>query len=309
MESSIATGNPGQVPADLLIESGNRLETKIRAAQNFSGEKFKGELKAASQEFEAVFIAYLLKVMRATIEESGFFEGGFGKSIYTELFDQEISISIARRGMLGISDLLYQKLSADQAIAKQQDARETPEQEAVTNLQTPAHSSDRQSDTPRCVESEISDLQLPVQGRVSSFFGLRRDPFSHKVQFHKGLDIAAPEGMKVIPALPGTVIYAGYERGYGHTVLLEHSGGIQTRYGHLGAINVKNGDVISPKDILGVVGSSGRSTGPHLHFEVFRFEMPLDPLTRLASRPTAVEQQFAKAEIGGCNIIDVARND
>jgi murein DD-endopeptidase MepM/ murein hydrolase activator NlpD len=84
--------------------------------------------------------------------------------------------------------------------------------------------------------------------------------------------------MKVVAALPGKVVAAGYENGSGNTVVIQHDGGIQTRYGHLASINVKAGDVIASQSTLGTVGNTGHSTGPHLHFEVIRMGKPVDPL-------------------------------
>ena len=100
-----------QVPVNMLAPPGGRLESRLAAVQGASGEKQRAELKKVSQEFEAIFIAHLLKVMRETIEDSGLLEGGFGKSIYTELFDQEVALNLARGGTLGISNMLYQSLS------------------------------------------------------------------------------------------------------------------------------------------------------------------------------------------------------
>ena len=117
-----------------------------------------------------------------------------------------------------------------------------------------------------------------MQGHISSAFGLRKDPFSGQTRFHKGLDIAAPEGMKVVAALPGTVIAAEYEPGYGNAVVIQHNDGIQTKYAHLASITVKAGDVIALEGALGTVGNTGHSTGSHLHFEVIRMGKPVDPL-------------------------------
>jgi len=249
-----------QVPTDVLSSQSSRLENRIRSAQNSAGKAKNEELKKVSQDFEAIFIAQLLKVMRETIEESGLAEGGFGKSIYTELFDQEVALSMARRGALGISDLLYKNLA-------EKNSRTEQETGSPASPVSPAGETDL----------EISDLQLPVRAPVSSGFGLRRDPFSGRARFHHGLDLAAPEGMAVVAALPGTVVSARFENGYGNTVVLQHSGGIQTRYGHLGSVSVKAGDDIEAADALGTVGSTGRSTGPHLHFEVIRSGEPVDP--------------------------------
>jgi murein DD-endopeptidase MepM/ murein hydrolase activator NlpD len=279
-------GSINQVSTEIWSGSGNRLEGKIRAAQGLQGEKQRNELKKASEEFESVFIAYLLKVMRETIEESGLMEQGFGKSIYTELFDQEVSRSIAQRGALGIGDLLYRNLADAQPAGSAQNAAPGPEAPMAEPLQ-PVPTPPKGMEPSSGKDQEISDLQLPVMAPISSAFGLRQDPISHRVKFHKGLDLAAPVGMKVMTALPGTVVFAGYERGFGNTVLIQHSGGVQTRYGHLGSIAVKAGEAVSGQQILGTVGDTGRSTGPHLHFEVVRMGAPVDPLpglrTQLAS--------------------------
>ncbi len=287
----------GQVPTDMLTSPANRLEGRMRAAQSASGEKQKQELKKVAQEFEAVFIAHLLKVMRETIEESGLLDGGFGKSIYTELFDQEVSLTMARRGTLGISDLLYRNLAVliNPDVGK---AGESPAQSPLPAETTPSQPSPESSEASKGSDNEISDLQLPVWAPVSSVFGLRKDPFSHQIRFHKGLDLAAPEGMKVVPALPGTVIFAGYEKGYGSTVLMQHAGGIQTRYGHLGSITVKAGDVIGSQSFLGTVGNTGRSTGPHLHFEVIRMGRPVDPLLSFNSEMAISGPDSGSSQMG-----------
>ncbi len=295
MQSSSLISPLGQVPTDILTSSGNRLEDKVRAAQSSSGEKQKGELRKVAQEFEAVFIAHLLKVMRETIEESGLLDGGFGKSIYTELFDQEVALSMARRGALGISDLLIQNLSA--ATSDEKESSRLPESDGVLQPQTPV--SPGNSGISSEAEGEISDLQLPVQAPISSAFGLRKDPISHQTRFHRGLDLAAPEGMKVVPALAGTVVFAGYENGYGNTVVIRHSGGLQTRYGHLGSINVKAGDVIDSQSILGTVGNTGHSTGPHLHFEVIRLGQAVDPILSFNPKAAAMEVRSGNIKMRG----------
>ncbi len=288
-----------QVPADFLTSSESQLERKIRAAQSAgSSDRQKAELKIVAQEFEAVFVAYLLKTMRETIEESGLMEGGFGKSIYTDLFDQEVSLSLAKRGTLGISDLVYKSLlpKADAEQSKKNGQPSTPEPAGTTAVPSSPSSQNRETSRPQ--ECEISDLQLPVQASISSAFGMRSDPFSHQARFHKGLDLAAPEGMKVVPALPGTVVSAGYESGYGNTVLIKHPGGLQTRYGHLGSIDVKVGDSVTSQDTLGTVGNTGRSTGPHLHFEVIRMGTPVDPSALYNVSASASDQRLQTTKIG-----------
>ncbi len=293
MDSSSIISPLPQVPIDLSATAASKLENKIRAAQNSTGDKQKNELKKVSQEFESLFIAQLLKVMRETIEESGLMEGGFGKSIYTDLFDQEVARSMAKRGVLGISDLLYKNLSdKNSQVGQPTSTNPAPPNEA------PVQTSPADSGTSGKPEPEISDLQLPVQAPVSSGFGMRNDPFSHQTTFHKGVDLAAPDGTKVVAALPGTVISAGYETGYGNNVLIQHSGGLQTRYGHLGSVNVKAGDVVDSESVLGRVGSTGRSTGPHLHFEVTRMGKPVDPLPLAGTQAASLKQRVAVSKMG-----------
>jgi murein DD-endopeptidase MepM/ murein hydrolase activator NlpD len=266
-----------QLPVDLLTSSGSRLEGKLQAAQNAAGNDRKGELQKVAQEFESVFIAHLLKVMRETIEESGLLGGGFGKSIYTEMFDQEVSLNMARHGTLGISNLICKNLSV--AVESSGKAPgNMPVNQSLPNPSTGPQPSPEEQGKDQKSECEITDFQLPVHGQISSAFGLRRDPISRQLRFHKGLDLAAPEGMTVAAALPGMVIASGYESGYGNMVLIQHAGGIQTKYGHLASINVKTGDVIASQDSLGTVGKTGHSTGPHLHFEVIRMGKPVDPI-------------------------------
>ncbi|MBN1571492.1 MAG: peptidoglycan DD-metalloendopeptidase family protein [Acidobacteria bacterium] len=271
-----------QVPLEFLTSSGSRIEGRIHAAKSeAAGPKQRSEIRKAAQQFEAVFIANMLKVMRETIEESGLLEGGFGKSIYTELFDQEVSLSLAKRGVLGIADLLERNILENLSARSKEETDPSPAENPSCAPETPSQASPAGSGKTGDPGLEISDLQLPVHGQISSHYGMRRDPFSGRPKFHKGLDLAAPAGMCVVPALPGKVISAGYENGYGNTVLVQHDGGLQTRYGHLGSIYVSIGQTITSEDALGTVGSTGRSTGPHLHFEVIRDGEQVNPAMSL----------------------------
>lgn len=283
-----------QIPVNFLNSPGKRLENKISSLQGATGAKQTAELKKVSQEFESIFIAHLLKVMRETIEDSGLLGGGFGKSIYTELFDQEVSLSLARRGTLGISDLLYQSLAKKAENAEKQEAAPSPDVGPSDNNPDVAP---KPSDGHPVSEDEISDMQLPVLAPISSPFGTRRDPFTHEAKRHKGVDLAAPEGMKVVPAYKGTVVFAGYMNGYGNAVIVQHSGELQTRYGHLGSIGVRAGDTVDSQNILGTVGSTGRSTGPHLHFEVIRNGAAVNPTAHLNASISSARSERPKTGV------------
>lgn len=121
----------------------------------------------------------------------------------------------------------------------------------------------------------------PVTGTITSPFGWRSNPFGGAPEFHQGLDIAAPSGTTVTAAAAGTVIMAQWYGGYGNYILIDHGGGYSTGYGHLSAIYVSNGQFVKRGQAIGAVGSTGASTGPHLHFEVRIDGKPVDPAPRL----------------------------
>ena len=108
----------------------------------------------------------------------------------------------------------------------------------------------------------------PTRGWVTSDFGVRLDPYTAERMMHRGLDIATPPGQPIYAPSDGTVVFAGNENGYGKVLVVDHGYGVRTRYGHLSEIAVKAGDTIRRGTRLGAVGSTGRSTGPHLHYEV-----------------------------------------
>ena len=119
---------------------------------------------------------------------------------------------------------------------------------------------------------------IPVTGYPSGRFGYRIDPFNGERDFHPGIDISAPRGNKVIATADGVVTTAGRRYSYGKLVVLEHKFGISTRYGHLDRYSVESGQKVKRGDIIGYVGSTGRATGPHLHYEVRLNDRPLNPL-------------------------------
>lgn len=127
--------------------------------------------------------------------------------------------------------------------------------------------------------------RLPVLGHdfdVSSAFGVRRDPFTGRLARHTGLDIPAPRGTPILASGGGRVRFAGYNGAYGYTVIVDHGDGLSTLYGHASKLFVRKGDVVMPKQKIAAVGSSGRSTGPHLHFEVIRNGARVEPKQFLA---------------------------
>jgi murein DD-endopeptidase MepM/ murein hydrolase activator NlpD len=120
-------------------------------------------------------------------------------------------------------------------------------------------------------------FRSPLVGMQTSGYGTRVDPFVNETAFHGGVDIAASEGKTVRASRWGTVVYAGERNGYGSLVILRHELGYHTLYGHLGAVRVAAGENVETGQALGTVGTTGRTTGPHLHFEIRRSGKPLNP--------------------------------
>ena len=113
---------------------------------------------------------------------------------------------------------------------------------------------------------------------VTSGYGYRIHPTLRSVRFHAGVDLARPAGTRVLAATAGTVSRAGWAAGYGLLVTIDHGGGVETRYAHLSGVAVSPGQRIGRGDLIGLVGSTGRSTGPHLHYEVRRNGRSVSPV-------------------------------
>jgi len=125
--------------------------------------------------------------------------------------------------------------------------------------------------------------RLPIAGaELTSTFGNRADPFAHTHAFHSGIDFAARRGTPIASAAGGIVAFAGFRRDYGWVVEIDHGNGLSTRYAHASELLVRAGEVVAPGDRIAMVGSTGRSTGPHLHFEVLRAGDHVDPRRYLA---------------------------
>ncbi|MCC6501682.1 MAG: peptidoglycan DD-metalloendopeptidase family protein [Deltaproteobacteria bacterium] len=258
-------------------------------------------LKEAAAEFESLFINQMLKSMRETITKGELFHGGNAEEIYTSMLDTELSKNMARSGGIGLSEMLLRQFS---------DGTEAPASSAAPDFQAqlppfvlpaaqasaPAVSVEKRAPVASVQAAPVQpaaahdaaaqerEYTFPVREmkRISSGFGERKDPFSGSHRFHHGMDIAAKAGTPVYPASKGTVIFSGVKGGYGNMVEVLHDDGLVTRYGHNAENIVKEGDIVTPSKAIAFVGSTGRSTGPHLHFEVLKDGKALDPGTLYA---------------------------
>jgi len=129
---------------------------------------------------------------------------------------------------------------------------------------------------PQIDRSTVPSL-WPVRGQITAGFGQRMDPFSGEGAFHPGVDISVPFGTRVEAAADGIVLEAGRESGYGNEILIDHGFGLTTKYGHLSKIFVVVGQELKRGQVIGLVGMTGKTTGPHLHYEVHIHDLPVNP--------------------------------
>jgi len=257
--------------------------------ESLRGRKDPEAVRAVAREMESLFAYEMIKAMRATAGTSATGDG-FGGDVYGSLFDMELAKVIAAKG-LGLQDIFLkglsgaeesQKSESNQKITGPTDApaaapstvpsavsgphTHEPLEEVAARPTTPAAA--RQGGGRASTPSGEAVFPIREGGRVSSDFGVRKDPFTGKGKFHHGVDIAAAEGTAVHPVKGGEVTFSGCQKGYGNVVVVDHGDGFVTKYAHNRANRVAVGDRVDPNTVIAEVGSTGRSTGPHLHFEV-----------------------------------------
>jgi murein DD-endopeptidase MepM/ murein hydrolase activator NlpD len=144
----------------------------------------------------------------------------------------------------------------------------------------------------------LTAFVLPVQGTITSPVGMRHDPIDGLLRHHNGVDIAVPEGTPVKPVAPGTVSFSGFRPGYGNMVIIAHEDGMVTLYAHNSICFVKEGDQVAAGSTIALSGSTGRSTGPHLHFEAWKdgVNMTMTFLSGMQGNETAVSGLYRREE-------------
>lgn len=143
----------------------------------------------------------------------------------------------------------------------------------------------------RLIQATSNPASIPAiwahMGKINNEFGFRRSPFGGRsYEFHGGMDIDGERGDMVVAPATGTVTEAGWKGGYGQMIEIDHGNGLVTRYGHLSRVDVQAGDIMTRGQLMGFVGSTGRSTGPHLHYELRLGEKPINPRRFLPPEPT-----------------------
>lgn len=234
-----------------------------------------------AQEFEAMFISEMMRGMRQSLlseEEEG---QGFGSETMTDTFDTEFGRSMSNAGGLGLARVMLEGLSKQLGIASGAAqaaapssipvAAATPRLMANEDALSRSVSSTAAGPAAQAPLADWTGVSAaPVQtlpGPVTSKFGWRADPFTGRAQFHAGTDIRLAYGHTVESVAAGRVKSVGDQAGYGLTVVIDHGKGLETRYAHLSNASVKAGDLVDSGQVVARSGSSGRSTGPHLHLE------------------------------------------
>jgi murein DD-endopeptidase MepM/ murein hydrolase activator NlpD len=213
-----------------------------------------GDPKAIAKQVETVFLNEFLKIM---MEKTS-----FGKdrtvSTYMPYITYETAKSLADRG-IGIGDFFLRTPFYDS-----NEPITPPFNPPVTNWEEWGGN------------SEVK-LRFPAEGKITSRYGLRYDPIDGRLKHHNGVDIAMPEGSPIRSVAAGRVVFSGFSSGYGKTVIVEHENGLTSLYAHNSINLVKVGDVVDERKVIALSGSTGRSTGPHLHFELRKNGVPVDP--------------------------------
>jgi murein DD-endopeptidase MepM/ murein hydrolase activator NlpD len=227
------------------------------------------EIKRLAQQFEAMLMTQMLREMRRSLlaDDEEEKQNGFGLETMTDTADVELGSALSRTGGIGLTNGLL-KVFERQIAGRQDDDPAVAVSQAAASAGMPAPS----ASAPAFLN------EVTAAAPVSSRFGWRQDPLTGETTFHKGVDIAVAYGHDVKAAADGVVSFAGVQNGYGNTVVVDHDGGRQTRYAHLSQELVRAGDVVTEGQVLGKSGNSGRSTGPHLHFEVLVNGRPVDPV-------------------------------
>jgi murein DD-endopeptidase MepM/ murein hydrolase activator NlpD len=251
--------------------------------QTPSGDETRRRLAGKSpqevaKEFEAILLAQVIGAMRKTVPESGVLEASANRKMLDGAFDQEVARSLAAKGGLGIAEQIVGQ------IERQQAARDAASGRVAVAAPRSAASIGAVTTTSRAAALtatsavEPNATVRPVAGEVSSPFGMRNDPFTGAPRFHAGIDVAAPRGSEIRAVADGEVVFSGWRRGgAGRVVEVRHADGLITSYAHAERTLVRTGQHVVAGEVVATVGSSGRASGPHLHFSALRDGQAVDP--------------------------------
>lgn len=235
------------------------------------------QLADLAAEFESMLLTQMVRDMNESGKWGDLGDSNldtFGAKTFDQTFQVELSRFLAKAGGLGLSQQLLKALDSMAPRAADGATGSTGSGPAPTLADL--RPLPIVNEIAQAMSSGVGELKLPAS-TVTSAYGWRQDPFTGEAKFHKGIDLRAAEGSDVAAAGAGRVTFAGVSGGYGTSVVVEHANGLSTRYAHLSGIRVKVGDEVAAGQVIGLAGSTGRATAPHLHFEVLEDGVPVDP--------------------------------
>jgi len=266
----------GQAPAPYTVQRGDTLSHVCEKTL-----KQQGASPSRSEVYAAV---------RAVAEANGL------RNPDLILVGQELDLSALQAGAGGRAPAATVSSAATTMPAGQkqqiQDAPLSPSQ-AIAQLLARIREVNKAESAPKTALAAGGAAWAPIMdapARITSGYGMRRDPFTGRLEHHHGVDLAAAAGTPVHAPSPGEVTFSGWQRGYGRVVIIQHEEGVQTVYAHNAKNLVKVGDRVGSRTPVARVGSSGRSTGPHLHFEVRRNGRAVDPTPYLSRNRVQIAQ-------------------
>lgn len=233
------------------------------------------QLQQLSHEFEAMFMSEMLRGMRDSFlgdQE----EEGLGNATMTDTFDAELGRSLSMAGGMGLARMMLDALVKRGTDASAATVPVAPHVVAAYTSSSTTAAAAVPVTPPAALAAPVvattGEVQSPgaqagLPGTVTSPFGWRPDPFTGRPQFHAGTDVRMAYGQGVQAVAGGRVSSVGERNGYGLTVVIDHGNGLETRYAHLSAAAVRDGDMVEPGQVVAQSGNSGRSTAPHLHLE------------------------------------------
>jgi len=238
------------------------------------------KLARLAGEFESMLLLQMLREMRksGSWKDEDEEKDGFGAETLFDTLDQELASYLTKAKGFGLEKSLVGQVTG----SPRGGNAIVPAQLPTLDLPTtePAVRSRASLSAVALAKAEDPPSADPLADRTeTSPFGWRRDPFSGTTTYHRGVDLRAAYGEPIGAADGGTVVFAGEQRGYGQTVVVEHAGGVRTRYAHLSSLMTEAGADVKAGEAIGRAGRSGRATGTHLHFEVTQNGRPVDPHT------------------------------
>ncbi|OVE80544.1 hypothetical protein BVY03_06185 [bacterium K02(2017)] len=238
----------------------------------------KDKLVKAAKDFEGFIYSFMFKEMYKSIPKSEVMGNAKHREIFMGLYLDEVT----KQNPMGNKSIASQLVKQYETQAEQElekiNSTTTNIDSSITNKITTFAQRIVKDRTATKVLEDFDSMTKKLEKKVSSNYGERTHPISKRKRFHDGVDFALNEGTKVKSPSKGNVVFAGDKGGYGNAVIIDHGHGLSTLYAHLSEINVKVGDEVRKNALIGKVGSTGASTGPHLHFEVKKDGKTLDPM-------------------------------